>query len=34
MKLPVIFDKNGKKGLYILTYIMTYRHWKKIIWMN
>ncbi len=31
MKLPVILDKKGKKELYIITYIMRYRKWKKII---
>lgn len=29
MKLPVIFDKGGKKSLYIITYIMRYRKWHK-----
>lgn len=28
MKLPVIF---GKKGLYIITYIMRYRAWQNMI---
>lgn len=31
MKLPVIFDKEGRKSLYILTYIMRYRNWKGMI---
>ncbi|MFH1065954.1 MAG: hypothetical protein V1734_05610 [Nanoarchaeota archaeon] len=34
MKIPVLFDRNSKKGLYIITYIMTYRHWKKVAWRN
>jgi hypothetical protein len=28
MKLPVIFNRRGKKNLYILTYIMRYRPWQ------
>lgn len=31
MRLPVIFDRNDKKGLYIITYIMTYRRWQNMI---
>ena len=31
MRLPVIFDKDGQKGLYILTYIMRYRAWQNMI---
>jgi len=31
IRLPVIFDKNNKKGLYILTYIMRYRRWQNMI---
>jgi len=31
MRLPVIFDKNGKKSLYIKTYIMSYRGWQNFI---
>ena len=31
MKLPVILDKNNKKGLYIKTYIMRYRAWQSMI---
>ncbi len=31
LRLPVIFNKNGKKGLYILTYIMRYRPWQNMI---
>ena len=31
IKLPVIFDKNGKKGLYILTYVMRYRNWQSMV---
>ena len=31
MRIPVIFDKNNKKGLYILTYIMRYRPWHHMI---
>ena len=31
MRLPVIFDKDGRKSLYILTYIMRYRAWQNMI---
>ncbi len=31
MRLPVIFDRNNKKGLYIITYIMRYRSWQNMI---
>ena len=31
MRLPVIFDKDSRKGLYILTYIMRYRAWQNMI---
>lgn len=31
MILPVIFDKDGKKCLYILTYIMRYRDWRNMV---
>ena len=31
LRIPVIFDKNGEKGLYILTYIMRYRRWQNMI---
>ena len=31
MRLPVIFDKNNKKSLYIITYIMRYRPWQNMI---
>ncbi len=31
MRLPVIFDKNNKKSLYILTYVMRYRKWQSMI---
>jgi hypothetical protein len=31
MRLPIIFDKNGKKSLYILTYVMRYRKWQNMI---
>lgn len=30
MRLPIIFDK-GKKGLYIITYIMRYRSWQNMV---
>jgi len=30
MKLPTIFDRDGRKGLYILTYIMRYRRWQNM----
>ena len=31
IKLPVIFDKEGRKSLYILTYILRYRRWQSMI---
>lgn len=31
LRLPVIFDKRGKKCLYILTYIMRYRPWQNMV---
>ena len=31
MRLPVIFDRKGKKGLYIITYIMRYRYWQNMV---
>ena len=31
MRLPVIFDKGGRKNLYILTYIMRYRPWQSML---
>ena len=31
IRLPVIFDRLGKKDLYILTYIMRYRKWQSMI---
>ncbi len=31
MRLPVIFNKNKEKNLYILTYIMRYRPWQNMI---
>lgn len=31
MRLPVIFDRHGKKSLYIITYIMRYRRWQNMI---
>jgi hypothetical protein len=31
MRLPVIFDRDSKKGLYIITYIMRYRHWQSMV---
>ena len=31
LRLPVIFDRNNKKSLYILTYIMRYRSWQNMI---
>lgn len=34
MKIPVIFDKNEKKGLYILTYIMRHRKWQSMVKRN
>lgn len=29
IRLPVIFDRNGKKSLYIITYVMRYRTWQS-----
>lgn len=31
LRLPVIFDRNSKKGLYIITYILRYRNWRNMI---
>jgi hypothetical protein len=31
MRLPAIFDRRGRKNLYILTYIMRYRPWQNMI---
>jgi len=31
MRLPIIFDRNAKKSLYILTYIMRYRNWQNMV---
>ena len=31
MRLPIIFNPHGKKGLYMLTYIMRYRPWQNMI---
>jgi len=31
MRLPVIFDRNNRKGLYIITCIMRYRPWQNMI---
>lgn len=31
MKIPIIFDRNNKKSLYIITYIMRYRPWQTMI---
>ena len=31
IRLPVIFDRGGKKNLYIITYIMRHRAWQNII---
>ncbi len=31
MRLPVIFDRNSKKSLYIITYILRYRPWQSMI---
>lgn len=31
MRLPVIFDRDGKKSLYIITYIMRYRAWQNMV---
>ncbi len=30
MMMPVIFDRNRRKGLYIITYVMKYRPWENI----
>src|SRR3989338_10625385 len=29
--LPVIFNRNNKKSLYVITYIMRHRKWKRTI---
>lgn len=31
MRLPIIFDKDSKKSLYIITYIMRYRKWQNML---
>jgi len=31
IRLPVIFDRNNRKSLYIITYIMRYRPWQNMI---
>ena len=31
LRLPVIFDKNNEKSLYIMTYIMRYRSWQNMM---
>lgn len=31
MRLPVIFNTNSKRNIYILTYIMTYRNWRNLL---
>jgi hypothetical protein len=31
MKIPVIFDRKGRKSLYILTYILRYRPWQRMV---
>jgi hypothetical protein len=31
MKIPVIFDLNNKKSIYVLTYIMRYRPWQSMV---
>ena len=31
MRLPVIFDRNNKKDLYIITYVMRYRKWQSMV---
>ncbi len=31
IKLPVIFDRNYEKSLYILTYILRYRSWQNLV---
>lgn len=31
MRIPVIFNRNGKKSLYIITYIMRYRPWQSMV---
>ena len=31
MKLPIIFDKNNERNLYVITYIMRYRPWQSMI---
>lgn len=34
MRLPVIFDRNNRKGLYMLTYIMRHRFWQNMVRMR
>ena len=34
LRIPVIFDRNNKKSIYIITYIMRYRHWKHMVVKN
>lgn len=31
LKIPVLFDPQGRKCLYILTYIMRYRAWQGMV---
>lgn len=31
MRLPVIFDRKGKKSLYIITYVIRYRAWQHMV---
>lgn len=31
LRIPVIFNKDGEKNLYILTYILRYRPWQNMI---
>ncbi len=31
MRVPVIFDKNNGKSLYIVTYVMRYRPWQSMV---
>lgn len=31
MYLPVIFDRHGRKSLYIITYILRYRPWQRMV---
>ena len=31
MKIPIILDKNCKRNIYIITYIISYRRWQGMV---